>query len=53
MNTTTKPRVRSGSIYEGVPVQGDMTARDWAAREIYTSELQYLKHLDSMVLVNN
>eukprot|EP01114_Cavostelium_apophysatum_P015268 TRINITY_DN4122_c0_g1_i4.p1 TRINITY_DN4122_c0_g1~~TRINITY_DN4122_c0_g1_i4.p1 ORF type:complete len:945 (+),score=286.26 TRINITY_DN4122_c0_g1_i4:179-3013(+) len=41
---------RSGSIYDGVSPLENMNSRDWAAREIYTSELQYLKHLDNLVL---
>ncbi len=40
------------SIYSGAvaPVE-NMTARDWAAREIYTSELQYCGHLETLVVV--
>jgi hypothetical protein len=45
------PAERRGSITEmtAIPPLENMTARDWAAREIYTSEIQYLKNLETLV----
>eukprot|EP01119_Soliformovum_irregulare_P011585 TRINITY_DN2919_c0_g1_i5.p1 TRINITY_DN2919_c0_g1~~TRINITY_DN2919_c0_g1_i5.p1 ORF type:complete len:795 (+),score=256.77 TRINITY_DN2919_c0_g1_i5:1687-4071(+) len=44
------PVNRPVTLYDGVPPLKIMTNRDWAAREIYTSEIQYQQHLDLIVL---
>lgn len=33
------------TLYDGVPPLPNMTPRDWAARELYTTEIQYQQNL--------
>ncbi len=50
-NLNNLNNLKGHSLNMGVAPLENMKPRDWAAREIYTSELQYCQHLDTLVNV--